>query len=235
VNLKTFAKYLFFINFYIILPSSADEMIKVDARPLNIANLKIPTTVSVLARVCCTSNKFAGEPTWTESEKYIVTLKIRMSKGSRIRLYNEDKLQSEEFICEKPGCFGDRLINVYEANGLKHNIDKFKIKYYCGGSTFRSKINDEPVEKFVGIQVLKGQVKTDDTSDDRIWCMEKTPGDNIWTADEFYKSNGKGNNRSTQRAKVSEEGKPTGGEKSEKKDSPGPGQQVELETENNPA
>lgn len=56
----------------------------------------------------------------------------------------------------------------------------------------RSKINDEPVEKFVGIQVLKGQVKTDDTSDDRIWCMEKTPGDNIWTADEFYKSNGKG-------------------------------------------
>lgn len=204
MNLKTLARYLFLlINFYIILPSSADEVIKVDARPLNIANLKIPTTFSVLALVCCTSNKYACWPTWTENEKYVVMLKIRMSKGSRIRLYNGDKLQSEEFTCEKPGCFGDRLINVYEATGLKNNIDKFNIKYYCGGSTFRSKINDEQVEKFVGIHVLKGQVKIDDTSDDPIWCMEKTPGDNIWTADEFYKSNGEGNKRQTQRAKGS--------------------------------
>jgi len=177
----------------------------VDGRSINVSDMDVPTGVAVVGRICCASNKYSDEPTWEKKNEFVVNLKIRMSKDSKIAMYNGYTKRIEEFSCEKPGCIDDRLIMIYQVSGLSNKVGKIQVKYYCEGDFFQSNIDDGKDNKFVGIHVIKGQVRIDDTSDDRIWCMPKKPGDNIWTADEFYRSNSEGKNRSTQRAKAPDE------------------------------
>lgn len=179
---------IFIINF--IPLSNASEILPsgVDTRKIDIADLKIPGGIVVLARVCCVEEeRFRNVSTWDESKPFVLTLKIRMSLGSQIQIYDRKTDKDEVFSCEKKSCQDNRtLLEVYKDTNLNKNINEFFIRYYCGGNIRESKVGGKGAD-FIGILVLKGQVKVDDTSDEPIWCMDKNK-EAIWTVDNDQKN-----------------------------------------------
>ena len=145
----------------------------------------------VLAQVCCVEEeRFRNVSTWEESKPFVLTLKIRMSLGSQIQIYDRKTGKDEVFSCEKKGCLhclhNRTLLEVYKDTNLNKNINEFFIRYYCGGNIRESKVGGKG-EDFIGIHVLKGQVKVDDTSDKPIWCMDES-NEPIWTMDNDQKN-----------------------------------------------
>lgn len=169
-------KLIFLFGIAVLLNSNfafgnENKKVVFDKREVNIEGFSVSRRVIVFAEVCCMDEDTARDtPTWSSTNPHLVLLKIRMSKKSKITLYNREKREREQFSCEKVGCL-NRNILIYKTQELPNEIRKLSVVYFCGGDFMTSELTSKEVEPHLGILVSSGQVKIDDVSSDQITCM----------------------------------------------------------------